>query len=104
MASARWPWSCSGDQPLPTGSRKARGKPGDKRPDIWAFGCVLYEMLTANRGVDGEPVTAIVVSLMTKEPDWMALPPATPPRVVELLRRCLKKEPRERLRDIGDAR
>jgi serine/threonine protein kinase/Tol biopolymer transport system component len=83
---------------------QARGKAVDKRADIWAFGCVLYEMLTAKRAIDGDTFTDIVVALMTKEPDWTALPLATPPRVVELLRRCLKKEPRERLRDIGDAR
>jgi hypothetical protein len=58
----------------------------------------------AASGPLGEDVTDFVVAVMTKEPDWTALPAATPPRIVELLRRCLKKDPRERLRDIGDAR
>lgn len=83
---------------------QAKGKPVDKRADIWAFGCVLYEMLTGQRVFAGEDVTDFVVAVMTKEPDWSLLPPTTPPRVLELLQRCLKKDPRERLRDIGDAR
>src|SRR5207244_12199346 len=83
---------------------QAKGKAVDKRTDIWAFGCVLFEMLTGKRVFEGEDVTDFVVAVMTKEPDWTALPTAMPPRIVELLRRCLKKDPRERLRDIGDAR
>jgi serine/threonine-protein kinase len=83
---------------------QAKGKAVDKRADIWAFGCVLYEMLAGRRAFDGEDVTDMLVATMTKEPDWSTLPPSTPPRIVELLRRCLKKDPRERLRDIGDAR
>ena len=83
---------------------QAKGKSVDKRTDIWAFGCVLYEMLTGRRAFAGDDVTDFIVAVMTKEPDWTALPPATPPRIVELLKRCLKKDPRERLRDIGDAR
>jgi Tol biopolymer transport system component len=83
---------------------QARGQAVDKRADIWAFGCVLYEMLTARPPFDGETITDLVVSVMSREPDWMLLPAATPARVIELLQRCLKKDPRERLRDIGDAR
>ena len=83
---------------------QAKGKPVDKRADIWAFGCVLFEMLTGQRAFDGEDVTDFVVAVMTKEPDWTALPASTPSRVLELLTRCVKKDPRERLRDIGDAR
>ena len=83
---------------------QAKGKAVDKRTDIWAFGCVLFEMLTGKRAFEGEDVTDFIVAVMTKEPDWAVLPTATPPRIVELLRRCLKKDPRERLRDIGDAR
>jgi serine/threonine protein kinase len=83
---------------------QAKGKPVDKRADIWAFGCVLYEILTGKRAFAGDDVTDFIVSVMTKEPNWTALPAATPLRVVELLKRCLKKDPRERLRDIGDAR
>ena len=83
---------------------QAKGKAVDKRTDIWAFGCVLFEMLTGKRVFAGEDVSDFVVAVMTKEPDWTVLPAATPPRIVELLRRCLKKDLRERLRDIGDAR
>ena len=86
------------------GPEQARGKRIDKRADIWAFGCVLYEMLTGTRAFEGEHLTDFLVAVMTKEPDWAALPASTPSRIVELLRRCLKKDPRERLRDIGDAR
>jgi tetratricopeptide (TPR) repeat protein len=83
---------------------QARGTPLDKRTDIWSFGCVVYEMLTGRRAFDGENVADFVVSVMTKEPDWAALPSLTPPRIAELLKGCLKKDPRARLRDIGDAR
>ncbi|MEI6670325.1 MAG: protein kinase, partial [Acidobacteriota bacterium] len=83
---------------------QAKGKSVDKRTDIWAFGCVLHEMLTGRRAFVGDDVTDFIVAVMTKEPDWPALPSATPPRIVALLKRCLKKDPRERLRDIGDAR
>src|SRR5262245_36042183 len=68
---------------------QAKGKPVDKRADIWAFGCVLYEMLTGQRAFDGDDVTDLIVSVMTKEPDWNALPAATPPRAADLLQRCL---------------
>ena len=83
---------------------QARGKPLDKRVDIWAFGCVLFEMLTGQRTFLGDDLTEIVVAIMTKEPDWALLPLHTPPRVVELLKQCLKRPLRDRLRDIGDAR
>ena len=86
------------------GPEQASGKRIDKRADIWAFGCVLYEMLTGRRAFEGVHLTDFLVAVMTKEPDWAALPASTPPRIVELMRRCLKKDPRERLRDIGDAR
>jgi serine/threonine protein kinase len=83
---------------------QAKGKPVDKRADIWAFGCVLYEMLTARRPFPGEDLTDTIVSVVSKEPDWSALPAAVPAAVRSLLRRCLEKDPRARLRDIGDAR
>jgi eukaryotic-like serine/threonine-protein kinase len=83
---------------------QAKGKPVDKRADLWAFGCVLFEMLTGRRAFTGEDVTEVIVAVMTREPDWTALPPSTPARVVELLQRCLKKDVRARWRDIGDAR
>jgi eukaryotic-like serine/threonine-protein kinase len=83
---------------------QAQGKAVDKRTDIWAFGCVLFELLTGERAFTGENTTDCLVSVLTREPDWTLLPAATPARIVELLRRCLKKDLRERLRDIGDAR
>jgi len=86
------------------GPEQASGKKIDKRADIWAFGCVVYEMLTGRRAFEGLHLTEFLVAVMTQEPDWAALPASTPPRITELLRRCLKKDPRERLRDIGDAR
>ena len=83
---------------------QARGKPVDKRADIWAFGVVLYEMLTGKRLFDGETVTDVLAAVLKTEPDWGALPSTTPPAVVHLLRRCLERDPKRRLRDIGDAR
>ena len=83
---------------------QAKGRAVDKRTDIWAFGCVLYELLTGRRAFVGEDAADFIAAVLTKEPDWAALPPATPSRIVELLKRCLKKDVRERLRDIGDAR
>jgi len=83
---------------------QARGKSVDKRTDIWAFGCVLYEMLTGRRAFDGETVTDVLAAVVNKNPDWSALPAATPPSVRRLLERCLTKDPKQRLRDIGDAR
>ena len=83
---------------------QARGKTVDKRADIWAFGCVVYEMLSGQRAFAGEDVTDFVVSVVTKEPDWSKVPTSAPVRAMEVLRRCLRKDPRERLRDIGDAR
>ena len=78
---------------------QARGKVVDKRTDIWAFGVVLYEMLTGRRLFHGETVPDILVSVLNREPDWSALPAGSP---VRLLRRCLEKDPKKRLRDIGD--
>ena len=75
----------------------------DKRSDIWAFGCVLYEMLTGQRAFDGEDVTDTLAFVLTKEPDWDALPPTTPPAVAILLRRCLEKDLRKRIGNISTA-
>jgi serine/threonine-protein kinase len=83
---------------------QARGKAVDKRTDIWAFGCVVYEMLTAKRAFTGETISDVLAAILTSEPDWEALPPETPARVRELLARCLEKAPNRRLRDIGEAR
>jgi serine/threonine protein kinase/Tol biopolymer transport system component len=83
---------------------QARGKIVDKRSDVWAFGCVLYEMLTGRVAFPGETLSDTIVSILERPPDWSALPAATPAIVRRLLRRCLEKDPRRRLRDIGDAR
>ena len=84
---------------------QARGKPVDRRSDIWAFGCVLYEMLTGRRTFEtGETVSDAVAAILTREPDWRALPPQVPESIRRLLRRCLEKEPDRRLHHIADAR
>jgi Tol biopolymer transport system component len=83
---------------------QARGKAIDKRADIWAFGCVLYEMLTSRRAFLGDDVTDVLVAVMSKEPDWTALPAATPRAIRRLLRRSLERDVHRRLADIADAR
>jgi Tol biopolymer transport system component len=84
---------------------QARGKPVDRRTDIWAFGCVLYEMLTGRKAFEaGETVSDAVAAILTREPDWNALPADTPPFVRALLRRCLRKDSQKRLPHIGVAR
>jgi len=82
---------------------QARGLPADKRADVWAFGCVLYEMLTGSRAFGGDHATDTIVSVMSEEPKWYLLPADTPAAVRRVLRRCLVKDPRARLRDLGDA-
>jgi eukaryotic-like serine/threonine-protein kinase len=83
---------------------QAKGKVVDRRADIWAFGCVLYEMLTGKMAFAGDAVTETLAAVLKNEPDWSQLPAATPMRVRVLLQRCLQKDPKQRLRDIGDAR
>jgi eukaryotic-like serine/threonine-protein kinase len=83
---------------------QAKAKSVDRRADIWAFGCVLYEMLTGKMAFTGETLTDTLAAVLTKEPDWSLLPAKTSTRVQLLLQRCLQKDPRQRLRDIGDAR
>jgi serine/threonine protein kinase len=82
---------------------QARGKKVDRRADIWAFGVILFEMLTGERLYSGETVTDIIAAVVTREPDWSKLPGDTPVALRRLLKRCLQKDPRKRLRDIGDA-
>jgi serine/threonine-protein kinase len=83
---------------------QARGEIVDKRTDIWAFGCVLYEMLTAQPAFSGGSPAAVIAAILEREPRWELLPAETPSGVGRLLRRCLLKDPRRRLRDIADAR
>jgi Tol biopolymer transport system component len=83
---------------------QARGKAADRRADVWAFGVVLYEMLTGRPAFGGETITDVMASIVQREPDWTRLPSATPARIHRLLRRCLEKDPRRRIRDIADAR
>jgi WD40 repeat protein len=82
---------------------QARGKRVDRRADIWAFGCVLYEMLTGLGPFSGETTSDILACVIRAEPDWSAVPGSVPLRIRELLRRCLQKHPKQRLRDIGEA-
>jgi serine/threonine-protein kinase len=82
---------------------QAKGKPADKRSDVWAFGCVLYEMLTRCRAFDGEEMTDTLAAVLRADVDWTMLPHLHP-RLVEVLKRCLRKDPGRRLRDIGDLR
>jgi eukaryotic-like serine/threonine-protein kinase len=83
---------------------QAAGAATDGRADIWAFGVVLYEMLTGHRLFEGETVSHVLASVLKDEPSWEGLPPGVPQRVLELLQRCLRKKPKARLQSIGDAR
>jgi Tol biopolymer transport system component/tRNA A-37 threonylcarbamoyl transferase component Bud32 len=83
---------------------QARGLPVDKRTDIWAFGCVLYEMVTGRVAFPGDTISDSIAKILERDPDWSALPAATPAAVRRLLLRCLTKDPKQRLRDIGDVR
>jgi serine/threonine-protein kinase len=83
---------------------QARGKPVDKRSDIWAFGVVLYEMLSGKRLFDGETVSDVLAAVLTREPSWAALPAATQASARRLLRQCLERNPKNRLHAIADAR
>ena len=83
---------------------QARGRTVDKRTDIWAFGCLLYEMLTGRAAFAGDTLSDMIAGIIEREPDWKVLPPATTPAVKRLIERCLQKDPKRRLRDIGDAR
>jgi len=83
---------------------QAKGKPVDRRADIWAFGCVLYEMLAGRRPFLGDGVSELLANVIMGPTDLKALPASVPPSIRRLIRRCLDKDPRKRLRDIGDAR
>ena len=83
---------------------QARGNTVDKRADIWAFGCVLYEMLTGRRAFDGTSAVEVISDVLKTDPEWAALPAGAPTVVRSLLRRCLQKDPSRRLRDAADAR
>jgi Tol biopolymer transport system component len=83
---------------------QAKGRPADKRADVWAFGVVLYEMLTGRRAFEAEAISEVLAKVIEREPEWRALPASTPARLRDLLRRCLRKEPKTRLQAIGDAR
>jgi len=83
---------------------QARGSMVDKRTDIWAFGCVLYEMLVGRSTFGRNTLSDTIVAILDRDPDWTALPTDTPASVRTLIRRCLERDPKRRLRDIGDAR
>ncbi|HEV2247988.1 MAG TPA: protein kinase, partial [Terriglobia bacterium] len=83
---------------------QAKGLRVDWRCDIWAFGCVLYEMISGRKAFEGEAISEVLAAVLLKEPDWTALPESTPPSVDKLVRRCIQKDVRQRLQAIGDAR
>jgi serine/threonine-protein kinase len=82
---------------------QARGKATDKRSDVWAFGCVLYEMIAGRRAFEGEDITDTIAAVVRGDPDWSALPPDLPPRVGTIVRRCLEKDRKQRFADISVA-
>lgn len=90
--------------PVYMSPEQARGKPVDKRTDIWAFGCCLYEAVTGDLPFHGETISDTLAKVLERNPDWLRLPPDTPQQLRVLLRKCLQKESTDRLRDIGDAR
>jgi len=83
---------------------QVRGKPLDKRTDIWAFGCVLFELLTGRKAFAGETVNDTIAAVLEREPDYQALPPSTPLKIQDLIQKCLRKDVNRRLHDIADAR
>ncbi|MHC4431830.1 MAG: protein kinase domain-containing protein [Planctomycetota bacterium] len=82
---------------------QARGKSTDQRADIWSFGCIMFQMLTAQLPFEGETATDMLARIIERDPDWQALPPDTPANIRVLIRRCLEKDPRRRLQHIADA-
>jgi serine/threonine-protein kinase len=83
---------------------QAKGRSADKRSDVWAFACVLFEMLAGRRAFAGQETAEVLARVLTAEPPWSALPASVPPTLLAYLRRCFHKDPRQRLRDIGDFR
>ena len=83
---------------------QARGKPVDKRADIWVFGCVLFESLTGRRAFGGDDISDTLAFVITKEPEWSALPVDVPAAIRKLLRRCLEKDHNRRFADVADVR
>jgi serine/threonine protein kinase/Flp pilus assembly protein TadD len=83
---------------------QSRGRPVDRRTDVWAFGCVLFECLTARQAFAGETASDVIARILERDPDWSALPAHVPARLRDLIRRCLTKDAAERPRDIGDLR
>jgi len=83
---------------------QAKGRPADKRSDVWAFGCVLFEMLAGTRPFVGDDVSETLAAILMREPDWTALPPGVPRHVAAVIKRCLQKDPKARIPDISAAR
>ena len=83
---------------------QARGRPLDKRTDIWSFGCVLFEAITGQQAYKGDTISDSIAAILKSEPDWKAIPETTPIKIRDLLQRCLQKDPHNRLHDIADAR
>ena len=83
---------------------QAKGKPADRRADIWAFGCVIYEMLAGTRPFGGGNVSEVLAEVIKSDPNWEAFPDATPATLRQVVRRCLQKDPRQRLHDVADLR
>jgi eukaryotic-like serine/threonine-protein kinase len=83
---------------------QARGKVVDRRADVWAFGCVVYEMLVGRRAFGGDDVSETMARVIEREPDWNAMAAVAPPSVVRVVQRCLEKDPQNRIRDLGDVR
>src|SRR5262245_8628852 len=83
---------------------QARGQSVDKRSDVWSFGCVLYEMLTGTRPFEGDDVSEALASVLAREPDWSRLPPAVKPSLSTYIRRCLERNPKQRIADVQDVR